>query len=111
MTNRAVRFIAIGAALVVPLGATVSVANAVGSSSVTVTATVPSTLSLSSTIHDFEHTQHVCSPSTSPINPDFESATYAGSAATKELIQPTLDAGGLPVFASTGADTTYGQQI
>src|SRR3954447_8037126 len=98
MTNRAVRFIVFGAALVVPLGTTVSVAQA---SSVTVTATVPSTLPLSGTIHDFEHTQHVCSPSTAPINPDFEA--YGNPVPTPGLIEPTLDAGGLPVFKTNGS--------
>src|SRR3954451_1821749 len=100
MTKRSLRLVVFAAALVVPLGTTVSVAGA-ASSGVTVTATIPSTLSLQGTVHDFEHTANVCS--TGPINPDFE--TYAGNGASPGLIAPTLDSGGLPVFASNGTPT------
>ena len=92
MARRVARILVFGAALVIPLGTTVSVSAA----NADVTVTVGSTISLPGTIRDFEHTGNVCS--TGAINTDFES--YAGSVATTGLLQPNLDASGLPVFAS-----------
>ena len=42
-------------------------------------------------------------------HPDFE--VYSGSAETTGLVSPTLDANRKPIFASTGVDGPYGQQI